>query len=400
MAESVSSAAAPTETWCAPASQTLEFNVGTQKVTSFNDSHFFKVRLAYGVSNNLLEEFDFDDMRMPESKGGTVIGFTKDGRFMVKEINQEDHESLLECCKLICQRVLSCESFITPTLAHFVRTDGRNYFATLNCLPANKTHGFTFSRYDLKGNRDDKTEVRDGDTVATIHNRCFNFAKCWFGCDAKCFKCLHKEDRTKYVRGKQHAFECAFHVTPKQRTMILDSLNKDVDVFDKCGTMDYSLLVTIIKTTKDEILELGGELPKSYLPHQPIVCVDPDDGRILAYYIGVIDYLQQWTMGKKIAHLVKCCCAPHPISTVPPLAYRHQFYDHFDVKFCAMASKYLGMTGADRGEVEAGGIVSSCGVPKSSETSEHSRCANADSAAAPATAANESSSNEEQTKLL
>ena len=316
-----------------------------------------------------------------------MIGFSKDGRFMVKEINQADHDSLLFCCENLCKRALEGGSLLAPTLAHFTRAkDGKTFFATLSCVPTH--HGFTCSRYDLKGNMDDKTELWDGEKVQAIHNRCFNFAKCWYGCDAEYCKCLQRDDRRKYVLGKRHAFSCPFNVTPKQRSSILDSLGKDVDMLNTCGTMDYSLLVTIIKTTEAEITELG-ELPKSNLPNQPIVCVDPDDGRIVAYYIGIIDYLQQWTLGKKIAHLVKCCCAPHPISTVPPLAYRHQFFDHFDVKFRAVARDFVGILRTRRPDPsEAGaGIVPLVADAKLTESKTSERISSTDTTGASAAAA-------------
>ena len=352
------------QAWRPPASQSMQLKIGVEKVSTLNDSHYCRVRLAYNVPNNFLEgdNFSFDEMCMPESKGGTMIGFSRDFSFMVKELNQEDHDSLLLCCEHLCKRVMESESFITPTLAHFTRAaDGKNFFATISCLPVPKQHGFTCSRFDLKGNRDDKVEVWEGDKVEAVHNRCFNFTKCWYGCDVSCCKCLQTESRKRYADGKNYAFTCPFNVTPTQRSVILESLGKDVDVLNTCGTMDYSLLVTVITTTEAEIAK-NGELPKSLLPNQPIVCAH--DGRVLAYYMGVIDYLQQWTLGKQIAHLVKCCCAPHPISTVPPLAYRHQFFDHFDEKFRPTASTFAAIARPDRPDATQTGASS---VPLFSE---------------------------------
>lgn len=325
-------------------------------------------------------------MEMPGSKGGNLIGFSSNGRFMVKEANQEDHDSLIHCCEPLCKRVLEGESFIAPTLAHFTRVkDGKHFFAALTCVPIK--HDFpSYMRYDLKGNMDDKTEFWDGEEVESVHNRCFNFAKCWYGCDTQCCQCLQTAERKKYVDGKRHAFSCAFNVTAKQRTMILESLERDVACFSDCGTMDYSLLVTIIKTTEEEIADRGG-LPGSYLPNQPIVCVDPDGGGITAYYMGVIDYLQEWTLGKKIAHLVKCCCAPHPISTVPPLAYRHQFFDHFDVKFRPEAGQYTGISNARHEEAAEAGATQLVHDRLLIETKTSEKSVNANAVAAAAASA-------------
>jgi hypothetical protein len=49
-------------------------------------------------------------------------------------------------------------------------------------------------------------------------------------------------------------------------------------------------------------------------------------------YFGVIDFLQRWTGGKKVAHVIKKIFAPRPISTVNPNAYARQFKEFFDYK--------------------------------------------------------------------
>ena len=56
------------------------------------------------------------------------------------------------------------------------------------------------------------------------------------------------------------------------------------------------------------------------------------------FYIGIIDILQRWTASKKIAHGIKACCAPHPISTVPPASYARQFAAHFEDVFLGTGS--------------------------------------------------------------
>ena len=71
--------------------------------------------------------------------------------------------------------------------------------------------------------------------------------------------------------------------------------------------------------------------PKSAIKGQPYIC--QYDGRVYGLYIGVIDFLQEWNGTKKVAHCIKMCCAPKPMSTVDPDEYADQFktlMDRFD----------------------------------------------------------------------
>ena len=47
------------------------------------------------------------------------------------------------------------------------------------------------------------------------------------------------------------------------------------------------------------------------MPKQPYVVVEGK--RATAYYIGIIDFLQGWTGGKKCAHVIKVIFAPKPV---------------------------------------------------------------------------------------
>ena len=47
------------------------------------------------------------------------------------------------------------------------------------------------------------------------------------------------------------------------------------------------------------------------MPKQPYVVVEGK--RATAYYIGIIDFLQGWTGGKKCAHIIKVIFAPKPV---------------------------------------------------------------------------------------
>ena len=102
--------------------------------------------------------------------------------------------------------------------------------------------------------------------------------------------------------------------------------------------MDYSLIVGI-KHAKagadaDELRNLGGFLPGD-AADQPFQVSLPT-GDEVGYYIGVIDFLQEWTLKKSVAHCIKTmACAPKPLATVPPKEYGERFVQYFKKKFVA-----------------------------------------------------------------
>lgn len=97
--------------------------------------------------------------------------------------------------------------------------------------------------------------------------------------------------------------------------------------------MDYSLLVGVRRLTRKE----AHARVRAPSPEKGDAFVEPIltefGGEVLAYYVGIIDFLQMWTGGKRAAHVIKECFAPHPISTVPPGPYAKQFLDFFAKKF-------------------------------------------------------------------
>ena len=105
-----------------------------------------------------------------------------------------------------------------------------------------------------------------------------------------------------------------------------------------CQLMDYSLVVgTVLRPTRGSSLKGTPKLPDNNLPpgcgNQPYVLKDGGWGYDVAYYMGVIDFLQEWTLQKKIPMCIKMPVAPQPQSTIPPTPYAHQFLNHMTQKF-------------------------------------------------------------------
>merc|ERR1719203_796924 len=88
--------------------------------------------------------------------------------------------------------------------------------------------------------------------------------------------------------------------------------------------MDYSLLVAI-KDAPGGAPPGGGHDP-SDLGWQPLVYRSPQ-GHATAVYIAIIDFLQAWTMGKRVARILKFMECNK--ATVPPRSYAARFHEHF-----------------------------------------------------------------------
>lgn len=58
----------------------------------------------------------------------------------------------------------------------------------------------------------------------------------------------------------------------------------------------------------------------------------------VAYYIGIIDFLQEWTPTKISAYMIKKMVAPQPQSTIPPGPYAEQFRNFFEHKWVGDAN--------------------------------------------------------------
>ena len=174
-----------------------------------------------------------------------------------------------------------------------------------------------------------------------MHKRFYKLS--WLLAEAACGAgtAVTPPERRQYVLGKEEAFRALFPMAPEQRDELLSALREDVSFLSSPdaagGLMDYSIILGMARYAPEE--EAAGVAACQAEPAgaPPAVHARPllvrHSGQLVVYYIGIIDFLQQWTTGKKVAHLVKACCAPHPISTVPPAAYGRQFLAHFEHAF-------------------------------------------------------------------
>ena len=162
-------------------------------------------------------------------------------------------------------------------------------------------------------------------------------------------------ERKDYKRGKVRARTETFALEQADFAAVTSGVRQDVNWLRQCGLMDYSLIVGMMYKECN-----ADGSPPSFPPAgaglqgQPFVTVEGK--RATAYYIGVIDFLQGWTGGKKCAHVIKLLFAPKPISTIEPAAYADQFLNANDRRFRTVAPRARNGRGAQDGAVQGGAM--------------------------------------------
>jgi len=331
-----------------PLGQTATLVVAGESLPTFLDEHFAKVRQATGVPEDFLANFVFSGMKAGGGKGGQPLGFTKDRKYLVKELNKTDHEQLSRITEDYVNHVTHTDgSLLVCILAHFYSPERRkNYIAMNNVIPlpaqpldgtiqvldeleaSSPTKNLRSSRcsYDLKGCADDKTLELDGHRIIEVHKRIWNFPL-W------CGQCFWSKDRLDYYAGKLRAANIVFHITPAQYAELVVWLKRDVDFLTQQGLMDYSLMVACERLPCDGP---GAELARrSFHSVNKLPFFSVYEDELLVTHLGVIDFLQNWTCTKNIAMCIKF--AERNKATVPPSEYGARFVRHFRENFQADA---------------------------------------------------------------
>lgn len=178
--------------------------------------------------------------------------------------------------------------------------------------------------YDIKGSADDKLLAERGERVADVHKRCYRLG--WLLCEAT-YRCGIPDDRQRYVAGKYRARTTVFRLSEKDRSALLRSLERDVAWLKARGLMDYSIIVgrTFTHGAPSTARAMGDSSAwTSNERAPPLVYLTYNSGHEVSH-VGIIDYLQCWTVPKRLAWIIKASVAPRPISTIPPAAYAEQF---------------------------------------------------------------------------
>mmetsp|Transcript_3067 Transcript_3067/g.3498 ORF Transcript_3067/g.3498 Transcript_3067/m.3498 type:complete len:238 (+) Transcript_3067:489-1202(+) len=188
---------------------------------------------------------------------------------------------------------------------------GKYYFAMKNTLG----RGPFKACYDLKGCADDKLMEKSGERIKAVHKRIWNVGM-W------CGQMNWTDERKRYYAGKVEARSVQVGLLPEHRRILLDALKRDIDFLAGHQLMDYSFLLAIKENPSSSTSSPSGHLePFRYVT---------TDGKEIAVYVAIIDFLQVWTTGKKIARCIKVC--ERNKATIPPKSYADRFLKHFSKK--------------------------------------------------------------------
>jgi len=307
--------------------------VNGKKVTPHNEKFWRRLRERDGIDHDFLADPQYiGDFKSGGGKGGDLMAFTRDCAYIIKEVGKGDHEALLRVTASYFERVKDGSSLLCIMYLHYTDESEKSYMVMKNILRhARPWQGL----YDLKGCDDDKTLEKNGQKINVVHKRIWHMHM-W------CGSCTWTDDRMTYFQGKVAARALQILLTAGQRARITRRLKLDTDWLAEEGLMDYSLLVGIKRLTRaefeaDDVARWACSGPDGELRQPMVHVVEPTgepgpegagSGDVMLVYIGIIDFLQSWTFGKKVAMYLKVL--ERNKATIPPAAYAERFYRHFD----------------------------------------------------------------------
>lgn len=306
-----------------------------REVLLFNDHLYSELRSLAGVPDDFTNGgWNFNqDFAGGGGKGGTLMAKLGTS-YIVKELSPGDHKVLLDIATPYSEHVRGAESLLCPTYLHFKDVEsGRLFFAMRNTVGA----GELTALYDLKGCADDKAMVLDCKKIEAVHKRLWNVGM-W------CSKSGWSPERKTYYAGKVSARSLTLAIgTKAQRDTVVQCIKRDCDFLAKMRLMDYSLILAIKQVPSGSA---GGTGPST--TQRPLVRKGPD-GQDITVHLSIIDFLQGWTTGKKVARVIKC--AECNKATIPPRNYANRFARHFELRFSAFADDEAGASGQSEAPV-------------------------------------------------
>mmetsp|Transcript_56449 Transcript_56449/g.132402 ORF Transcript_56449/g.132402 Transcript_56449/m.132402 type:complete len:361 (+) Transcript_56449:99-1181(+) len=296
-------------------------------VQLFNDNLFAKLRVHDRIPDDFINTgWDFEkDFKAGGGKGGTLMAGIGES-YIVKELSKGDHVTLLSVSASYTRHMCDGETLLCPIYLHFAdRTTGRFFMAMRNCIGSGNNRAL----YDLKGCADDKTLELDGKRIPAVHKRVWNVSM-WFGTSS------WTPERHAYYRGKKDAAKASIPVTSEQRDQILRCVHRDTQWLEQEHLMDYSLLVAIREIDERPPSPEGESVSLASCP-----LVHIDNGRRMVVYASIIDFLQLWTNGKKVAMCIKV--AERRKATVPPKQYGKRFHGYVADRFKATQTSTMAL---------------------------------------------------------
>ena len=166
-----------------------EIKVGGVSCKLINDDVFSLLRKQTKTPDDFLKNFVWQ-LDKGGGKGGAKMAFTRNMRYIVKELTGGDATYLKRHAQAIVEHCTSRKSFMSRILAHFVGPKKVQYMAMAAVIPNVKDSAWN-EIYDLKGNRDDKILTRSGQSV----RRC-SINRVWYCIDRH--KC-HRPTQNRHI---------------------------------------------------------------------------------------------------------------------------------------------------------------------------------------------------------
>jgi hypothetical protein len=231
--------------------------------------------------------------------------------------------TLLGVASSYSKHVRDGETLLAPIYIHFRELkSGRLFFAMRNTIGSGPFRAV----YDLKACADDKTMELDGQPIKAVHKR-------WYKMGMKCGTCAWTPERHRYYNGKKAARHVSISLYDDQRDKVIECIARDTAWLTSHQLMDYSLLVAVKDASATGGFATGGSGPSTLGQR---FLVKSDDGLdVNALHVAIIDYLQRWTNGKRVARCIKLL--EFDKATVPPDIYGARFLKDFSARMAVVS---------------------------------------------------------------
>lgn len=270
-----------------------------------------------------------------EGRSGAFTFFSKNGEFFVKAQTLTEIQSLREMLPSYVRYLSKNRSSLLIKFlgAHQIKMYGKEMYFVIMCNVFPKD-AVIHERYDLKGS----WVRRHGNSgvFVTGHGE------------------VMKKESPLYLDNDIHQ---SIELHPAAANAIFRQLKSDAQFLAAQGLMDYSLLVGVVKA-RMEVLdnvvpgEYSDELLKNLTRDNPFlldssgglrpICVEG----AATYYVGMIDLLQRWDIGKKVEYWFKTLVLgwdKEGVSAIDPQKYCSRFVNRVTKKL------FVGIHGSGEG---------------------------------------------------
>ncbi|KAF0690367.1 Aste57867_18202 [Aphanomyces stellatus] len=301
----------------------------TIKFWSYAPTTFRTIRETFGISDDVyINLFSATTKeRFSEGRSGAFMFYSADESIIVKTMSKEECELLRRMAPKYASYLVSHpQSLMTKFYGcHAVLLYGKMYyFVVMGNIFANTQ--VIHHRYDIKGSWEDRN-ARLPKVGGKVTCRYCN-ARYTFGStkSQECGDGLNFHEPNIVL--KDNDLLTKVRIDPQASNQLYDQLCFDSDFLYEQGIMDYSLLMGVQSCeyyVEPGIVGFNPNMhPGSTFATQTAISVN---GPAL-YQFGIIDFLQQWTLEKKMERFWKQYIKrkdPDGISAIPPKQYKLRF---------------------------------------------------------------------------